>query len=121
MLHSSSLHGSEGRPQCSMTIDERLKRALQGWLIGSRLNLERRSDVVSHAFRRKLLKEPEGLLSVRERERLLDRVSTTCGSGWYNRRLDQLEAARRNLREALPADDFSHRHAHAELRLDAVC
>src|ERR1041385_6696013 len=102
MLHGSPQHGTEGRAQRSMTFDERLKYASQGSPIGFRFYPERGSNVVSHAFRRELLEEPESLLSLRQRKRVWDRVSTAHDSGWYCPRsdrdsrlvLDQLETAR---------------------------
>src|SRR6185436_7601726 len=100
-----------------MTIDERLKRASQRRTIRFRLYLDSGSDVVSDAFRCELLEEPERLLSIRE----LEGVGLLDESGLSNRRqLDQLEATRGNLRDALTADEFRHRQEHAELCLDAV-
>src|SRR5262245_58224432 len=112
MLHGSALHGTESRAQRSMTLDERLKRAPQRRLVRFRLYPERGSNVVSHAFRRELLEEPKSLLSMREREHVGSRgflfksglSNLRCGA----RRLDHLEAARGNLRDALTADEFGH-------------
>src|SRR5262245_56116184 len=64
MLHGFSLDGTEGRTQRSVTFDERLKRASESSLIRFRLYPDSGSNVVSHAFRRELLEEPESLLSI---------------------------------------------------------
>jgi len=118
MLHGFSVDGAERRTQRSMTFDERLKRVAQRCHIGFRFYLDSGSDVVSHAFRRELLEEPESLLSIREWEAVgLRRFVDESGC---RMRMYQLEAARRNLRDALTADEIRHRQEHAELRLDAV-
>src|SRR5215204_573460 len=121
MLHGPALHGAEGRAQRGVTFDERLKRTPQGNLIRFRFYPERRSDVISHAFRCELLEEPESLLSVRQRKR----VRFLYERGWTNRRcgtrrFDQIETAHGHLSDALTADEFRHREEHAEMRLDAV-
>src|SRR6185369_5313859 len=117
MLHGFSVDGAERRTQRSMTFDERLERAPQRRFIRFCLYLDSGSDVVSDAFRRELLEEPERLLSIREREG----VALLDESGLVSRpQLDQLEATRGNLRNAVAADEFRHREEHAELRLDVV-
>src|SRR5689334_9516173 len=97
-----------------MTIDERLKSAPQLSVIGFCPYLDSGSDVVSHAFRRELLEEPERLLAIRQRKG----VRFLSESGLRKRR--RLEATRRNLRDALTADEFRHRQEHAELCFDTV-
>src|ERR1051326_5150785 len=95
-----------------MTFDERLKRTPQGGAIDFCFYPERGSDVVSRAFRRELLKKPESLLSVRQRERGFIHCASIENLTGRTRRLKQLEAARSNLRDGLTADELSHRQEH---------
>ena len=133
-LHGLAAAGDKGRVNERMPLEEKGKGLLHRHDVEERTELAGEDEIVGRRIGRKAVEEPEGFLSLTEREDLghftgrlegHERRSINTGaapltSGAATGLDELLEHGNGKVADVRPVQDRTHGHGHAEFLLDAV-